>query len=282
MRLSTRSSVLGLALLVAGSAQPALAQAVRANAGFSSNTLAANDDGSTGLVNMGFTANFFGVTRTQTYVNNNGNITFDDPLATFVPFNLLSTSRQIIAPYFMDIDTRGVGSAQTQYGIDVVDGRAAFGVNWLGVGYYNSRADKLNFFQLVLLDRSDTGVGNFDFEFNYQGLLSETGSASGDVNPSDGLCQPVETGCSSARAGWSNGTDRSFELAGSGTPGALINGGANALISGSLNSSVQGRYLFNVRGGQVVSTVPEPSTVLLFGAGSLVLAGVARRRSRQR
>src|SRR5262245_53105786 len=45
-------------------------------------TLAASDDGSTGQVALGFTANFFGVSSNQVYVNNNGNLTFDQALGT--------------------------------------------------------------------------------------------------------------------------------------------------------------------------------------------------------
>src|SRR3954454_20449773 len=66
--------------------------------GFQLNTLAANDDGSTGAVNLGFQVNFFGKQHDQVFVNNNGNITFDDSLSTFTPFNLTSTHSEIIAP----------------------------------------------------------------------------------------------------------------------------------------------------------------------------------------
>src|SRR5260370_39640540 len=41
--------------------------------GFNSNSLPGNDDGSTGLVPLGFSINFFGQTYSQPYVNNNGN-----------------------------------------------------------------------------------------------------------------------------------------------------------------------------------------------------------------
>jgi hypothetical protein len=50
-------------------------------------------------------------------------------------------------------------------------------------------------FQLVLIERSDTGAGNFDFEFNYDQIQWEARNASGGVN---GL------GGSSARAGFSS------------------------------------------------------------------------------
>jgi hypothetical protein len=250
-------------LLLTGS----LEAQIRNDAGFNTNTLARNDDSSTGLVALGFLATFFGPTYSQLYVNNNGNVTFTGPLGTFTPFSLTSTSIPIIAPFFADVDTRNLGSAEVKYGQATLNGMAAFGVNWLGVGYFNSRVDKLNSFQLVMIDRSDVGVGDFDFEFNYGSIQWETGDASGGSN---GL------GGSSARVGWSNGSTSDFELAGSAVNGAFINGGPNAL-----NGL---RYTFTVRNGQVINpptSVPEPISIILLGSG---LAGVAlaRRRRRQR
>ena len=109
--------------------QPANAVAVRMGGLFTDNTLPANDDGSTTAIPLGFTANFFGVRFTQAFVNNNGNITFDAPLSGFTPFSLTNTSRQIIAPFFADVDTRGTGSDRVTYGTETVDGRPAFRVN---------------------------------------------------------------------------------------------------------------------------------------------------------
>ena len=60
--------------------------AARTNNGFTANTLPANDDGSTAAITLPFSLNYFGVTFTQTYVNNNGNITFTGPLSTYTPF----------------------------------------------------------------------------------------------------------------------------------------------------------------------------------------------------
>jgi hypothetical protein len=48
--------------------------------GFNANFLPANDDSSTGLVPIGFTANFFGQSYSGLFVNNNGNVTFDSAL----------------------------------------------------------------------------------------------------------------------------------------------------------------------------------------------------------
>src|SRR5262249_62260947 len=59
--------------------------AIRPLPGFTTNNLPANDDNSTGLVNVGFNLNFFGVTTNQVFVNNNGNITFNQALSQFTP-----------------------------------------------------------------------------------------------------------------------------------------------------------------------------------------------------
>jgi hypothetical protein len=58
-------------------------------------------------------------------------------LSDFTPFGLTSTARQIIAPFFADVDTRFAGSAVT-FGPGTVDGHVAFGVNWVNVDYFSS------------------------------------------------------------------------------------------------------------------------------------------------
>ena len=62
----------------------------------------------------------------ELYVNNNGNVTFDSALATFTPFNIETTDRDIIAPFFADVDTRGANSSLVTYGMETIDGRDAF------------------------------------------------------------------------------------------------------------------------------------------------------------
>ena len=64
-------TILGGTLLL-----PAAAQSIRTNPEFQQYSIPANDDGSSDLVSLPFTVNFFGRIRTSAYVNNNGNITF--------------------------------------------------------------------------------------------------------------------------------------------------------------------------------------------------------------
>ncbi|OLD03815.1 MAG: hypothetical protein AUJ07_05680, partial [Crenarchaeota archaeon 13_1_40CM_3_53_5] len=228
--------------------------------GFNQTALAANDDGSTGLVPLNFTVNFFGTNYTSLYVNNNGDLTFDSALVTFTPFPLTTTQRVIIAPYFADVDTR-VGNL-LRYGNGTVNGHPAFGATWPGVGCYNQINIVKDYFQVVLIYRPDIAPGDFDIEFNYNSIQWESGTASGG----NSLCLAG----SSARVGFSAGTGASgtfFELAGSGVNGAFLDSNnQTGLIHNSLNSAQLGRYLFAVRAGTpvivpIVVTCSGPVTV---------------------
>jgi len=263
-------------LLVFVSAPVGIAEAASVRAGFDANSLASNDDGSTGLVPLGFTVDFFGVSRSSAYVNNNGNITFDSTLSTFTPFNLTSTGQEIIAPFFADVHTDPDASAGTvEYGSGTVNGRDAWGATWTDVSHYFSPTTRRNTFQVVLIERFDTGAGNFDIEFNYDQIEWETGDASGGTN---GL------GGSSARVGYSNGTGSpgtAFELAGSAVNGAFLDSNlSTGLIHNSLNSNVDGRYVFSAREGTIITNpnpIPSPTAALV---GVIGIGGMCMRRRR--
>jgi len=191
-------------------------------------------------------------------------VTFDNALVTYAPFGLEGTRREIITPFLAGVDTRAEGSALVTYGHDSIGGRRAFGVNYVNAGYFGTHDDKLNRFQLVPIDRSDTGSGNIDIEFNYEKIAWETGDASGGVSGFGGV---------PAAVGWSNGTGEpgtSFELKGSLVSGSFLDHGPRGLSRGSLNTTIRGRYLFRARDGYVspglaiTSSCPMPEAV--FGA----------------
>ncbi len=222
-----------------------------------------NDDGSFGPYPLPFALNFFGTTYASVFVNNNGNVTFDGPMTTYTPFPLTTTNRVVIAPFFGDVDTRAARSSVVTWGETTFEGRRAFCVLWadVGVGYYSFQTDKLNSFQLLLVDRSN---GDFDIVMNYDQIQWETGQASGGV---DGL------GGSSARVGYSNGVAASsLELPGSAVNGALLDSSPSGLVHDSRGSTQLGRYVFPVRngrppaGGGIGGQVTDPSGAPVAGA----------------
>lgn len=265
------------AFAAAIAAMPLPAAAAAVVTGFDSTPLPRNDDAFTGAIALGFAVNYFGTTYNNTFVSNNGYITFGAGQGTFTPSGLGAgyVGNPIIAAFFADVDTRNAASGITSYGSGTFDGRDAFGVTWPGVGYFASAADKTNIFQLLLVDRANSGAGNFDIVFNYDRILWETGGASGGVNGFGGT---------SAAAGFNagqGGASGTFgQLAGSLTNGALLDGGPNSLVRNS-NVGVAGRYVFEVRNGNVIvpGAVPEPEAWALMLVGFGLMGFALRRRN---
>jgi hypothetical protein len=258
-----------LAGLCAASA-PTFAAAIHDSALFTGNNIGRDDDHSSNdAVTLGFSALLGGSTYTGAFVNNNGNITFGQALSTYTPEGIPGVGFPIIAPFWADVDTRHADSGVTSYGTAELNGHKVFGVNWIGVGYYNSQVNKLNSFQLILTERSDVGAGDFDIQFNYDQVQWETGSATSSGG-TDGL------GGVAAAVGYSLGAGKYFEFAGSRTPGSFLDGNAGGLTNNSMGSNVLGQYNFVVRNG-VVSNIPEPSSYALLLAG-IALVGVAARK----
>ncbi len=184
-----------------------------------------NDDNFSGAVSLGFAINFGGTSYTETFVSNNGFITFGAGSGVYSPSpidaNYVSSGAPglpIIAPFFSDVDTRNELTGIVSWGTGLVGGLAAFVVNWDEVGEYFQGAEP-NTFRLVLVSRPDIGAGNFDIHFIYQTITWDNGNAV---------------------AGFHNGSTSSplfFQVPGSGVEGAFLNNGSNALY-GSTNTGV--------------------------------------------
>lgn len=264
IRLSRIGLALVVGVLVPLGIRPDSTRAEEPASSCTSNTLPPNDDGSSEAVELGFTIDFFGTEYTSVYVNNNGNITFSGPLVEYTPTPIVGAGTPIIAPFWADVDTRAAGSAVVTYGQTVVGDRLALCIAWDGVGYFSAHDDKLNEFQLLLIDRSDVAAGDFDIVFSYSQVLWETGDASGG---SGGV------GGSSARAGYSNGqsstADTSYELPGSAINGGLLDSNAETgLVNNSANTSDPGMYVFPVRNGEPPPPPMHTLDVTLAGDGS--------------
>ena len=250
-RMSRHVAVLAVALAGSMTAIPAAASAnaVINDPNCAANTLAANDDGSTGQVALPFRLNFYGGSYGSLWVNNNGNVTFTGPLGTYTPFVFTAGTPPIIAPFFADVDTRGTGSGLVTYGATTYLGRSAFCVNWPHVGYYGVHTDKLNTFQLLLVDRSDIASGDFEIIFNYGQIQWETGDASGG---SGGF------GGTPAGVGFANGDgspNHFYSLPGSLQSGAFLDSSpGTGLIHNSHGTTVAGRYIFPIVNGAPITS----------------------------
>ncbi|MDP4954321.1 MAG: hypothetical protein NWQ53_11810, partial [Flavobacteriales bacterium] len=61
--------------------------------------LPANDDGSTGQINIPFDFLLYGITYNSLYINNNGNVSFDNPYSWFTSAGF-PIGTPMIAPFW--------------------------------------------------------------------------------------------------------------------------------------------------------------------------------------
>lgn len=194
--------------------------------------LSAGDDGSSGQITIPFQFSFYGTNYNKLYINNNGNITFGNSLSAYSSSAFPSAPNKIIAPFWADVDTRG-GNGRVVYKIT----NTAIFVNWENVGYYDTKGDKRNSFQLILTNGADPSVpGGGNVAFCYKDMQWTTGGASSGQNGFGGI---------PATAGANKGDNATyfqlarFDHAGTDFHGAL---GAPAGISWLDNKS----FFFNI------------------------------------
>lgn len=248
MNISRRTAmVLALGAAFCGSAQAIeLRSGFGGAEGYGELSQGRNDDGSSSQLNLPFTLNFFGSNYSTFFINNNGNITFNGPVGSFTPEPFPVSSQPMIAPYWGDVDTRPSNGGAVYTAAPNPD---TVVVTWHNVGYYSNSVDKLNDFQLTLLNRSDTGAGNFDIEFRYNQLEWTTGSASGGT---DGL------GGTPAQAGYDAGDDTHFFI----LPGSRTADVLNLATTSNVSLDTPGLWTMAIRNG-VTSDGSTPEAPLL-------------------
>ena len=265
-------SMLVCILLQANVFATPLVNGLGGSAGFGENHLRRYDDGSSRAIDISSVfpngLNFYGTNYTHLYVNNNGNITFYSSLSTYTPFGITQATFPIIAPFFADVDTRGgsvtpspggnsAGTNLVYWDLDTTN--HIFTATWDDVGYYSSHTDKVNAFQVQLI-QNGPNPGDFDIKFIWEDINWTTGDLSGG---SGGLGGTV------ARAGWSAGDSvHYYEIPQSGNQNDMLGLDSNP-----------GEMVWQVRNGNVIpQTVPEPTTMLLLGSGMIGLFRIRRRK----
>ena len=206
-----------------------------------------NDDGFMALT-LGFNVTFFGSTYNSLFINNNGNVSFGSGISAYVPSGPTGANAPVISPFFGDVDTTNAASGVVHYNNLTPDQLI---VTWDQVGYYNSHADRLDSFQLVLRgDGYSVPTGEGSIGFFYEGM----GWDATDTN-------------SVAATGFGDGAGN----------GEVIQG---SLASG-LNSVVQNKYLWFDANLNVVpgpNSVPEPGSLALVALGLLGAALTSRKK----
>jgi uncharacterized repeat protein (TIGR01451 family) len=138
-----------------------------------------NDDGSTDTIALPFTFKFFGSQHRRVFINNNGNISFLQGYGTYSSTGFPITGYDMIAAFWADVDTRNDTSGVVYYRVEA----HRLVVIWDQVGYYGSRADKLNTFEIIITDGTDPliGIGK-NVALSYSDMQWTTGDASSGVN----------------------------------------------------------------------------------------------------
>ncbi|GAC31206.1 nidogen-like domain-containing protein [Paraglaciecola polaris] len=140
----------------------------------------------------------------------------------------------MIAPFWADVDTGCEDCGDVFIGSPNAE---TLVITWDAVGFFPSDSSLTNTFQLVLIDRTDTGAGNFDVEFRYEDINWTTGDASEGESGLGGI---------PAQAGYDAGDGVNFFT----VPGSRTSEVVN-LDTADSNTGTVGIWKFAIRDGQL-------------------------------
>lgn len=166
--------------------------------------LPANDDASVGPIALPFTFDLYGESYNSLFLNNNGNVSFDNPYWWYTSTGFPITT-PMVAPFWADVDTRNWGPGGYRGEVWYTVTPTAFIVTFYRVGPFNAMSATTqgmeSTFTLVMTDGTDPLLepGN-NVGFFYGDMGWTTGQASGSGNGFDG--SPATVGINSG-----NGVD---------------------------------------------------------------------------
>ncbi|MBI3194981.1 MAG: hypothetical protein HYZ34_11040, partial [Ignavibacteriae bacterium] len=74
-----------------------------------------NDDRSSSIIHLPFAFNLYGSSYNAVHINNNGNLSFDQPYYTFSSTGFPVNRYPMVAPFWADVDTRNPASGLVYY-----------------------------------------------------------------------------------------------------------------------------------------------------------------------
>ena len=197
--------------------------------------------------------NYFGVLydASSVFVNTNGTLSFLSALPDYPTAENSVLQRDVIAPFWGDVDTRldGEGAESGPIWVDIDPGTDTLSVTWQDVGVYRRNAETTNTFQLQMVDR---GGGDFDIVFRYQQIGWTLGSGLSDSGALAGLA--------SSRLSDPYWLD---------TP-------RDSLDDMAGNTDVTGLWVFEMRQGQLETTTPISGVARRGGVLDDLLHGTAQ------
>jgi hypothetical protein len=221
-----------------------------------------SDDNSTPMKTTAFDFCLYGTVYSGFYINNNGNLSFGGPNATYSPGGFPDPTNVMVAPFWGDVDTRNTASGVVYYKITPTYAI----IQWKNVGYYNMEVNRLNTFQVIITDGSDPILPAGDnIAFCYGDMEWTSGDASGGTLGLNGV--PSTVGLNAG-----NGVNYiqlgRFDHAGLGYDGAY---GANDGVNWLSNQSF---YLNGCNGTNVApiaSGINNCDTIKICGMGDSIL-----------